>query len=86
MLLVMPALVFTLACFLLPVLALLLEAFQIDGGAWGLQRFVAFFGDPLNRQVFLRTLRIAVLVTLSAVLLGFRRRRRRPRWRRATAA
>ncbi|MES2072321.1 MAG: ABC transporter permease [Pseudomonadota bacterium] len=70
-LLVTPALVFTLACFLLPVVALLLEAFHVDGSGWGLQRFVQFFSEELNRQVFLRTLRIAVLVTLSAVLLGY---------------
>lgn len=66
-LLVTPALVFTVACFLLPVLALLLEAFHIDGSGWGLQRFVQFFGEELNRQVFLRTLRIAALVTLSEI-------------------
>jgi putative spermidine/putrescine transport system permease protein len=70
-LLVMPALLFTLACFLLPVVALLLDAFRIDGSGWGLQRFVQFFGEELNRQVFLRTLRIAALVTVSAVLLGY---------------
>lgn len=70
-LLVMPALLFTLACFLLPVAALLLDAFRIDGSGWGLQRFIQFFAEELNRQVFLRTLRIAVLVTISAVLLGY---------------
>lgn len=70
-LLVLPALLFTLTCFLLPVTALLLDAFRIDGSGWGMQRFVQFFSEELNRQVFLRTLRIAALVTVSAVLLGY---------------
>lgn len=78
-LLVTPALIFTLVCFLLPVLALLLDAFRVggpdsvDGAAlhWGVDRFLAFFAEPLNRQVFLRTLRIAALVTLCSALLAY---------------
>ncbi|AKZ64709.1 spermidine/putrescine ABC transporter permease [Herbaspirillum hiltneri N3] len=71
--LVMPALIFTVVCFLLPVLALLLEAFRVDAPAahWGLGRFADFFAEPLNRQVFLRTLRIAALVTLVSALLSY---------------
>ncbi|MCA1323711.1 ABC transporter permease [Herbaspirillum sp. alder98] len=77
--LVAPALIFTIVCFLLPVAALLLEAFRVggpdslDGAAlhWSLERFYHFFADPLNRQVFMRTLRIAILVTLFAALLSY---------------
>src|SRR5450830_1603798 len=73
MLLLMPALIFTVLCFLLPVLALLLDAFRVDGPVahWSLERFVAFFAEPLNRQVFLRTLRIGALVTLVSALLSY---------------
>ena len=78
-LLVTPALIFTVVCFLLPVLALLLDAFRVggpdsvDGVAlhWGVDRFLAFFAEPLNRQVFMRTLRIAALVTLFSALLSY---------------
>jgi putative spermidine/putrescine transport system permease protein len=75
-LLVTPALIFTVVCFLLPVLALLLDAFRVgdlDSGTlhWGIQRFIDFFAEPLNRQVFLRTLRIATLVTVCAALLSY---------------
>ncbi|EJL92728.1 ABC-type spermidine/putrescine transport system, permease component I [Herbaspirillum sp. CF444] len=72
-LLVTPALIFTVVCFLLPVLALLLDAFRVDGPVahWGLDRFIAFFAEPLNRQVFMRTLRIAALVTLFSALLSY---------------
>jgi putative spermidine/putrescine transport system permease protein len=77
--LVAPALIFTVVCFLLPVAALLLEAFRaggpdsLDGSAihWSLERFYSFFADPLNRQVFMRTLRIAVAVTLFSALLSY---------------
>lgn len=77
MMLILPALIFTVVCFLLPVLALLLDAFRIDSAgstgsvAWSLDRFVDFFASPLNRQVFLRTLRIAGLVTLVSALLSY---------------
>ena len=78
-LLVTPALIFTVVCFLLPVLALLLDAFRVggpdsvDGAAlhWGVDRFLAFFSESLNRQVFMRTLRIAALVTLFSALLSY---------------
>lgn len=91
--LVAPALIFTIVCFLLPVAALLIEAFRvggadsIDGAAvhWSLERFASFFADPLNRQVFMRTLRIAILVTLFSALLAYPAAqaivRVSPRWR-----
>ena len=77
LMLVTPALIFTSVCFLLPVAALLLDAFRIggpnslDGGPlqWSLARFADFFAEPLHLQVLWRTLRIAALVTLCSALL-----------------
>ncbi|MBW9331968.1 ABC transporter permease [Herbaspirillum aquaticum] len=79
LMLVTPALIFTLVCFLLPVAALLLDAFRIggpdslDGGPlqWSLARFADFFAEPLHLQVLWRTLRIAALVTLCSALLCY---------------
>jgi putative spermidine/putrescine transport system permease protein len=71
--LVMPALVFTVICFLLPIAILLLDAFRVEHGfrGWGLDHFVEFFSEQLNRQVFWRTLRIAAAVTLVATIVGY---------------
>ena len=65
-----PALLFVGALFLLPVAALLLRAFQVDGG-FGLANFAAFFEEPLHRQVYWRTLRLAALATLVSALVCY---------------
>ena len=58
LLLVLPALIFIVVCFLLPVLALLVDAFRVgDGLHWGVDRFVDFFSQEFNRTIFWRTWR-----------------------------
>lgn len=69
-LLLSPALLFIGVLFVAPVLALLAGAFQLDGH-WALRPLVAFFDEPLHREVYTRTLRIAGLATLAAALLGY---------------
>ena len=72
LLLVLPALIFIVVCFLLPVLALLVDAFRVgDGMQWGVDRFIDFFSQEFNRTIFWRTLRIAALVTLASIILGY---------------
>ena len=65
-----PALLFVLAFFVAPVAALLLGAFRLDG-AWGLGHFTAFFDEPLHREVYWRTVRLASAATLAAALIGY---------------
>lgn len=62
-LLLSPALLFIGLLFVLPVLALLAGAFDV-GGVPGLQHFRIFFDEPLHREVYTRTLRIATLATV----------------------
>ena len=68
-----PALGFVALFFVAPVVALLLGAFQVggEGSAWGLQNFIAFFAEPLNRDVYWRTVRLAGLATLAAAVVGY---------------
>ena len=66
--LALPAAVFVAAIFLVPVFILLSEGFQTADG-FSLQPYVAFFSDPLNQTVFLRTLKLGALVTLVDVLV-----------------
>jgi putative spermidine/putrescine transport system permease protein len=68
--LLVPALAFVLALFVLPVLALLAGAFKVDG-ALGLGHFGDFFAEPLHQQVWWRTLRIALLATLVSAMVGY---------------
>ena len=65
-----PALVFIGALFIAPVLALLLAAFKVDG-TLGLTHFTQFFEEPLHRDVYWRTLRIASLATLVSALVCY---------------
>jgi putative spermidine/putrescine transport system permease protein len=65
-----PALAFVGLLFVLPVLALLAGAFEVDGG-FGLGHFSAFFAEPLHQQVYWRTLRIALLATVVSALLCY---------------
>ncbi|AJY45355.1 ABC transporter permease [Martelella endophytica] len=70
MALVLPAALFAGLVFLLPVVVLLAQGIHIDG-QWTLSAYVDFFAKPLNRTVFLRTLKLAALVTLIAAIIGY---------------
>lgn len=69
--LIAPATLFILIGFLLPVCILLADAFRTADGGWGGDAFVEFFSLALNREVFLRTLRIGALVTLVSAIIGY---------------
>jgi putative spermidine/putrescine transport system permease protein len=69
-LLTLPALVFLLVLFVLPVLVLLTRSLVLPDG-WGLGNFASFFSSELNRTIFWRTLRLAVTVTAACVVLGY---------------
>jgi putative spermidine/putrescine transport system permease protein len=65
-----PALLACSLILVIPVGILLSAAFQVDGRVT-LDQFVTFFSDPLNQDVFCRTLRLAALVTVAAAILGY---------------
>ncbi|MFK7996446.1 MAG: ABC transporter permease [Granulosicoccus sp.] len=69
--LALPAALFTFLVFLVPVGILLSIAFQTEGGAWSLQGYIDFFSKPLNQRVFLRTLKLGVLVAGTAAVIGY---------------
>ena len=70
MALVLPAALFAGVVFLLPVVVLLAQGVHIDG-QWTLSAYADFFSKSLNRTVFLRTLRLAALVTFIAAVIGY---------------
>ncbi|MBP1849134.1 ABC transporter permease [Rhizobium halophytocola] len=68
--LALPAAVFASVVFLLPVVLLLSEGFR-HADQWTISAYVDFFSSSLNRTVFLRTLKLGVLVTASAAVIGY---------------
>ncbi len=69
-LLALPGLSFLAIVYALPLVMLLLKSFQIDG-QFSVAEYVAFFGDDFNRTVLWRTLRVALLTTLLALIIAY---------------
>ena len=68
--LALPAAIFAGLVFLVPVILLLSEGFRV-ADSWTLSAYVDFFSQPLNRAVFLRTLKLGALVTVCAAVIGY---------------
>ena len=70
LLLALPAAVFVLLAFLLPVGVLLSGSVKTPEG-WSLGLFAEFFNDPLSMEVMWRTLRLGAWVTFTCAALGY---------------
>lgn len=70
-LLVLPGLSYLGLIYALPLVLLLLKSFQDASGAFSVAEFQQIFGDPLQRSILARTLRVAVLVTLLALVIAW---------------
>lgn len=70
MALAVPAVLFIVLAFLVPVAILLSGSLTTDSG-WGLGRYAEFFNDPLSMEVMWRTIRLGALVTLTSAALGY---------------
>ncbi|WP_316977997.1 ABC transporter permease [Shumkonia mesophila] len=68
--LALPAAIFAAVVFLVPVGILLSEGFRSADG-WTLSAFSDFFSLPINRTVFLRTLKLGAVVTIIAAVIGY---------------
>jgi putative spermidine/putrescine transport system permease protein len=68
--LVLPATLFLAVGFVLPVLILLSGSLQGPAG-WSFDAYLRFFAVPLHQEVFWRTVRLGVLVTLTCAAVGY---------------
>ena len=68
--LALPGLTFLAVIFALPLVMLLFKSFQIDGQV-SLQEYRLFFSDEYNMSVLWRTLRVAALTTILALLVAY---------------
>lgn len=69
--LLLPGLAFILLFFLFPLLYVLWESFQSEQAFFTLTRYIKVLKDKQFQHVFMRTLRVALIVTPLAVLLGY---------------
>lgn len=69
-LLALPGLMFLAVIFALPLVLLLLKSFQIDGRI-SVEEYRIFFSDSYNISVLWRTLRVALLTTLLALVIAY---------------
>lgn len=68
--LVLPAALFIVGAFLVPVVILLSQSVYGEEG-FSLAPYLRFIDDPLSQTVFLRTVRLGLLVTLVSALVGY---------------
>ena len=68
-LLIAPITILLVVVLILPLLAVLLPTVW-EGGAVTLSRYLSFFQDPYYINIFVRTLRIALICTLVCMILG----------------
>ncbi|MDK1493586.1 ABC transporter permease [Sinorhizobium sp. 7-81] len=68
--LALPAAVFAAVIFLAPVVILLSEGLR-NADSWTISAYTGFLSDPLNRTVFLRTLKLGAMVTALAAVIGY---------------
>jgi putative spermidine/putrescine transport system permease protein len=63
--------VFLLVFFIVPLVFVVFESFVGEGGRFTLSRYITLLTDPQFHRVFLRTIKIALIVTPLAILAGY---------------
>ncbi|MEO0764099.1 MAG: ABC transporter permease, partial [Pseudomonadota bacterium] len=69
--LALPGVGYLALIYALPLVLLLLESLRNAEGAFSIGAYTAFFADPFNMTVFWRTLRVAALTTLLALVIAY---------------
>ncbi len=70
-LLALPALVYLALIYAVPLVLLLAKSFRAADGGFSVAGYVEFFGDPYHLRILWRTLRVALLTTLLALVLAY---------------
>lgn len=68
---VIPGLAYLGLIYALPLFMLLLKSFRDAGGDFSIFSYVEIFNDPFQRAIIARTLRVALLVTVLALLIAW---------------
>jgi len=70
-LLAAPGLIYLAFIYALPLMMLLVKSFSGPQGGFSIAGYVEFFGDPFHLNILWRTVRVAFLTTLLALLLAY---------------
>ena len=70
-LLITPALAFLVLLFILPLAFVLIGTFQGENATFTLSRYTDFVVDPVVQTVFLRTLKLAAIVTVVSAIVSY---------------
>ena len=62
---------FLLSLFIIPLVVVLAQSFRSDGGGFTLAHYTALLRDEQFRFIYLRTIKIAVIVTVLAVFMAY---------------
>jgi putative spermidine/putrescine transport system permease protein len=66
-----PGLVFLLLFFFTPLLFVFAESFRDSGGSWSLDRYLEVIANQQFRLVFVRTIKMSLIVTPLAIAIGY---------------
>ena len=70
-LLILPSLVILAGVVFYPIAASLLRSFQLEEGGWGLDNYIYFFTDPIQRKNILYTLQIVIVTVVLAIGISY---------------
>ena len=69
--LILPSLVILAGVVFYPIAASLLRSFQLEEGGWGLDNYIYFFTDPIQRKNILYTLQIVIVTVILAIGISY---------------
>ncbi len=70
-LLILPSLIILAGVVFYPIAASLLRSFQLEEGGWGLDNYIYFFTDPIQRKNILYTLQIVIVTVVLAIGISY---------------
>lgn len=70
-LLILPSLIILAGVVFYPIAASLLRSFQLEEGGWGLDNYIYFFTDPIQRRNILYTLQIVIVTVVLAIGISY---------------
>ena len=69
--LIFPSLIILMGVVFYPIAASLLRSFQLEEGGWGLDNYVYFFTDKIQRNNIIYTLQVVIITVVLAIYLRF---------------
>ena len=69
--LIFPSLIILMGVVFYPIAASLLRSFQLEEGGWGLDNYVYFFTDKIQRNNIIYTLQVVIITVVLAIGISY---------------